>query len=112
LAINSYEIYFVSARDVKYFVWILNLFNNQKVIMKNTFSKGIALLAIVSFVLFGCSTDNDAQSSNSSVKNDSSLFMRNSGGVYEGLEHLMTDLYADNQTVEATVSTKLMVERI
>lgn len=75
--------------------------------MKNTLSKGVALLAIVSFVLFGCSSDNDAQSSNSSVKNDSSFFMRNSGEVYEGFEDLMTDLYADNQTVEATVEYKV-----
>lgn len=75
--------------------------------MKNTFGKGIALLAIVSFVLFGCSSDNDAQSSNSSVRNDSSFFMRNSGEVYEGFEDVMTDLYADNQTVEATVEYKV-----
>ena len=75
--------------------------------MKNTFSKGIALLAIVSFVLFGCSSDNEAQSSNSSVRNDSSFFMRNSGEVYEGFEDLMTDLYADNQIVGATVEYKV-----
>ncbi|MGX7667754.1 hypothetical protein [Flavobacterium pedocola] len=70
--------------------------------MKNTFIKGVALVAMASFIFFSCSSDNDVQSS-SSVKNNSSVLMRGSGGVYEGFEELMADLYSDHQNVEEAV---------
>nr|WP_294938808.1 hypothetical protein [uncultured Flavobacterium sp.] len=73
--------------------------------MKNTF-KGIALVAIVSLLLFACSNDNDVQTENASQIKNTSLTSRESGEVYEDFKDLMGELYDDSQVVEETVSYK------